>query len=206
MKLRDPIDEAILSMEDELLAMGYEYAAEPIPEVTGLSPDGTLRYVIQFPENRSAAGLCDEWQIDSYNRYNGRQETVYAANDTHALSNLNVLDDGSMLFVRWLREDCRLSNPLQLELLRLTPDGALRLVTERISTATSNLSTLTNINRRYTVSNNGRYVVWISGSENDNDNALEIADLHTGKSTSLIRFDVTARLADLRFLSVTWIE
>lgn len=203
----DPESDDLISLEDDLRELGYRYASPNVLDVTKITPDGKIRYTIDQPENRSATGICDEWRVERSELDEGLRETFYAIDNTHALTNINVLPDMSVLVLRWFRADCAFSNPIEAELIRVYPDGEGEVVTDKVLVNTNQVQPFT-LERRYTVSPDGRYVMWIGQDVGvEGDTTLEIFDLEAGVQKRVAQMPARATGGfDVFFSSVTWLE
>lgn len=201
----DPAEDGLLSLEDELFELGYRYASPNVLNLTVINPDGDSRFTIFQPANRSATGICDEWSIVRSNPETGDMETIYANEETHALSNLHIMPDDSVLALRWFRQDCAFSNAIEAELIRVYPDGEVEVVTDRILVNTSAVQ-INNLERRYTVSPDGRYVMWIGRDGGAaGDTTLELMDLEAGVQKRVAQMPALSGSRDVFFSSVTWL-
>ena len=199
---QDPVL-SIFDFEDELAELGYTFApgGTIMFGMTQQLPNGT-RLTIQFPTNPSATGICDTWTIRHSDPAAGSTEVAYTAEDTHSLSDLNTMPDGSFLVLRWYRSQCSISQNMMAELVRVYPDGSVESITDTVMADEGTLNLFNNNERHYTVSPDGRYVVWISKDVNSNT-ALEIRDLEAGIAGTLAIF--TPAFGRDILQSVTWV-
>lgn len=165
----------------------------------------TERWFLPLPEALAAnnQAVCATWDITRLNREDGTTDVVRQVQDTHRLSDLNLLPDGSALVIRWFRDDCTLSNALEAELLRISPDGDSTVVLDNILVDTNSIQNFGQ-ERRYTVSPDGQFVVWVSqeGSTLQNP-AVDMIDLATGSRLRLFTREAMDRTV---IRSVTWVE
>lgn len=203
----DPANDNLLSLEDDIRELGYRYASPTIFELTSATADGDTRYSVRPPDTPSALGICDEWRIEKTDLENGEREYVYTADSTHALTNLNVLPDDSVLVLRWFRDECAFSNPIQTQLLHLMPDGTVELITDSILASTNQVQPLA-LERFYSVSPDGRYLMWIGRDGGlEDDTTLEVLDLETGIQKRVAQMPLRATGGyNILILTVAWVE
>ncbi len=96
-----------------------------------------------------------------------------------------------------------ISNALEAELLRISTDGESSVVIENVLVDGNSVQNF-NLARRYTVSSDGRYVVWASQAGNTlQDPAIDMIDLETG---SQLRLFTQAEGENAVIHSVAWVD
>ena len=88
------------------------------------------------PENffsfQAAAPLCESW-IFARNEPVAEGETPEAlleSEGTYRITDFQVLDDGSWLYLKWTLPDCRISAMPVIVLVHQTPGGEPRIITD----------------------------------------------------------------------------
>jgi hypothetical protein len=208
-----------LLLDDNTVAENYFILSEQLSEqnLSASSPrseDGrtifdlaTNAYVsVIEPVRPSIDQVCDDWHIET-----GDPETdpttIYSVQQTHALTDLHRLPDDSTIFVRWFKSDCDFSEPLQAEVIQVTPDGTSKVIARDLYV---NVQSILNRNffrppqTRMDVSADGRYMLWISQEElTRGDVALNLTDLTTGESAMVL---ITPEADGTLFRSVIWLD
>lgn len=177
----------------------------------GLLP-GDQRVYIQWPDAVASFEMpsCDTWTIRQRPRWEDTApETLYTVEDTHFLTDLTVLPDGSLLFLRWTLANCRFTGDMRVELIRLTPGGEPTVITDRIDPGVnSNPNDMRLMGylrgHKYSVTPDGRYVFWIGGGHTAGSSALNVTSLDTGESAALIA-DLLTPSGEGSFDSVFWV-
>lgn len=193
----------IFDYEADLLTAGFTLAPDFIYfGMTQQLSDGT-RLALRFPQDQSATAVCDTWNIEHIDPEAATVTMAYSAEDTHSVSNLTLLPDDSYLLIRWYHPDCSFGEPIVGELLHVWLDGRVELVTDTIMADEIQINLFQNNERHFTVSPNGRFVVWISHDGGLNATTLEMIDLQTGARGRLMTLS-QVRLRDI-LQSVTWV-
>ena len=188
-----PLNFTLLDLENELMMLGYNVAAtNTLYDTAVIREGGETRFVIRQPLSPSRTRICETWTIENQWRFQGTSEVIYTADDTHALMDLHLLRDGSVVFVRWYKHDCNFSTPLSTELVRLWPNGETEIVATNIKIGTTQVTAVVE-RHRIAVSPDGYYVVWVT-----EDNRILLWDSISGQSTTLLSSTTT-------FGSVQWV-
>jgi hypothetical protein len=159
-----------------------------------LLPDGTRVYIdLPLSFKTSALEICGTWEIHQRPREsNEPADIIYMAADTTALTDLTVLPDGSLLFLRWAMTDCDFTGAMQVELLRLVIGEDAAVIASPVDPGlNSNPNEIRTIvmlrGRKYAVTPDGRFVFWIGGGFLvDGSSAIRVTDLETGAAVSLL--------------------
>lgn len=149
-------------------------------------------------------GACRDWQIvraemvpagaRTFDAYEFEPtEILHVEHEVYRVDHVTRLADGSLLYLRWMVPDCRLSNPPVTELVRLIPgDGTAPSQTTVIADnvfpgLTLGLSTngWDQPPPMYAVAPDERHVAWVSGDLETGTTALTVTDLATGAHTVL---------------------
>ncbi len=130
--------------------------------------------------------LCELWEV----RKAGVPESplIYSIEDATLLSHLQALPDGSLLMLHWWLEDCNISE-LHNEILHVSADGQSAVSLTEIDPGTEvNLSFLAGSSgQKYDVTPDGRYVLWLGGGLQAGYSAVNITDLQTNATATLMR-------------------
>lgn len=191
---------------EQLAAQDLQLAVSSNVEYRFIIDPDHQRYIgIRSPDNPSSTGICDLWSVvRAGNEDEG--EILYEVENTHALTNIHQLPDGSIVVMRWFKEDCVVSEPLQAEVIHIESDGTTSVVAQDIYVNVQNLGNnfFRPIAQRMDVSADGRYMIWVSQEElTRGDVAINLTDLATGNSAELL---VTPEADGVLFRSVTWID
>jgi hypothetical protein len=207
----DVMSADFVNLEPDAAALGYTYADtyRDFYRAARL-PDGSRAY-IQWPDWVKAPQdlvMCSHWEIRQQPT-TGEMQPIYTSDDTTALSDLTVLPDGSLLFLRWALDGCNFTGNLVISLMRMVPGEEPTVITDQIDgglNGTPNeLRTLSFVHgRKYSVTDDGRYVFWIGGGLLAGQSAIHVTNLETGESTMLMQVD-RASLAD-GFEDVHWVS
>lgn len=158
-------------------------------------------YIQQPPAMWSLTpAACDTWSTIK----DGTAQ--YQVNDMAYLSHLSALpDDQGLLFLAWRYPQCSAGSQMQLWLLWQQANGSLRLISDTIlPESTRDLGLLiTQQSQRYTLTPDGRYVIYVAGSAWSKHASLEMTDLHTGQHAILMQ--VAAPSPVNLFTNVVWI-
>jgi hypothetical protein len=209
--IRDVMSADFVNLEPDAAALGYTYADtyRDFYRAARL-PDGSRAY-IQWPEWVKAPQdlvMCSHWEIRQQPT-TGEMQPIYTSDDTTALSDLTVMPDGSLLFLRWALDGCNFTGNLVISLMRMVPGEEPTVITDQIDggiNGTPNeLRTLSFVHgRKYSVTEDGRYVFWIGGGLLTGQSAIHVTNLETGESTMLMQVDRTS-LGD-GFEDVHWVS
>lgn len=194
----------VATFEAELAALGY-LISDAYLHFDRQDENNEDRWFIALPDELATNNqvLCETWNVFRFNREDGSDEIIIGVEVTHRLSDINLLPDGSALLLRWYREGCAISSALQAELLRISPDGNSTVVVDNVLVDSNSVQNF-NLDRRYTVSSNGRYVIWASQAGNTlQDPAIDMIDLETG---SQLRLFTQAEGENAVIHSVTWVD
>lgn len=135
----------------------------------------------------SGIAICGPWEVTRIGMTAAEGEAIYTVEDTTLLSNLRLLPDGSVLVLRWWFEECDI-NRLHNDLVRIAPTGESLVVLTDIDPGTEvNLTFLANSNgQKFDLSPDGRYVFWLGGGLQAGYSALNVTDLTTNTTTTLM--------------------
>ncbi len=153
--------------------------------------------------------LCGMWEVHKA----GVPESllIYSIEDATLLSHLRVLPDGSLLMLHWWLEDCNITN-LHNEILHVSADGQSAVSLTEIDPGTEvNLSFLAGSSgQKYDVTPDGRYVLWLGGGLSAGFSAVNITDLQTDATATLMRQNQSGSadsfLENQIFSNVFWIN
>jgi hypothetical protein len=178
-------------------AYTLDFDGPPLFNLSGPPPDA-----LGVPE------FCGTWEVQQQEVQLGAEPvTLYSVGDTVFLSNLNVLDDGTVLFLRWYFEDCDHMR-FRAALMRIKPGDEPEVLAHDVDVgASSNLGYFfADTGNRMAVSSEGRYVVWIGGGIETGETTLNLIDLETGEPALLARdTDYSSGFyTDTGFSSVMW--
>ncbi len=152
---------------------------------------------------------CGNWEMAMY-APNGEQTSLfYEVTDTAYISDINYVD-GYFYYQRWYFNGCELANSaLQVALERQTIDGEVELITDQLYPGEDINLTFMRVNNgtKYSISPDGRYVLWIEGSYDERLTGLRLTDLETGETAELMTWqsdNPNAFLSFEAFTSVFW--
>lgn len=179
--------QSIVLFRDELASLDYELSQswnyiEPIDALD----DGTL-VSVGFPEFFTEGEFCSTWYIDRHSPTVNDQELIVDIDNTQALDTVQVLNDGSILFLRWYNLDCDINQTLAAELIQVLPDGTQVKLTDNITYPVTLIDPYEINQSLYTISPNQRYVAWIETTE-ATSNDIVIWDLMNATVTEVINF------------------
>lgn len=202
------------NLESEFIAQGVQLA-DTFTELdrTLLREDG-IRVLIPYPEEMQRRGvhLCETWEIvERAPDESTAQVTLTSLEDTTYLSDLRLLPDGSLLFLRWWIEGCDMMGDMKLDLMRL-PAGAdtPETLAEGLDPGSQgNFNAINELSlvrgRKLAVSPDGRYVAWVSGGWQSGTSAIQIADLETGVQATVLQMRVAPQDAEGSIESLFWV-
>ncbi|MCQ3932021.1 MAG: hypothetical protein DPW16_16345 [Chloroflexi bacterium] len=175
----------ILAIIDTLQTQGLDLSDTFFTNGSVRSGDDILLTQLASPAPGGVA-LCGLWEISKV----GIPEStlVYSIEDATLLSHLRVLPDGSLLMLHWWLEDCNI-NELHNEILHVSTDGQSSVSVAEIDPGTEvNLSFLAGSSgQKYDVTPDGRYVLWIGGGLRAGYSAVNVTDLQTDTTATLMR-------------------
>lgn len=210
-----PLDDNLdlLAVEPALMEAGYELASTPtIYQRTVLLPDGSRVY-LDWPSGavfNNSREMCYDWEIHQRSRTEeGRPEVLATIEAATAVSDLTRLPDGTLLFLRWTLTDCQFVGAMQLDLMRLRPGETPEVLIAGLDAGASGnpneIRELAAIHgRKYAVSPDGQYVLWLGGGYTTGTTTLNITELATGRTTPLLT-DTLAQIGE-GFESVIWLS
>lgn len=185
-----------LALEDDLAALGYRLADNFHDyHRTDLLPDGA-RVFIEQPANAGMRAMpyCQRWRVLMRPRdaASGTEpEAIYSDPETTFITDLTALPDGSVLFLRWVLEGCEFMGEMRVELIQVVPGEAPVVLTGAINPGLNgNANDVTRLlyesRRKYDVSPDGRYVIWIGGGLQAGSSSLNVIDLDTGDTAPVL--------------------
>ncbi len=136
-----------------------------------------------------APQLCVDWEIQRQEIALGVDpETVYVARDTLFISNLSVLDDGTLIFLRWYFPECGQRNHVA-NVMRITPDGTAEVLADAVDPSTSQNYGFFfgDVGAHLSVSTDGQFAVWIGGGLDAGETTLNLINLETNETTIIAR-------------------
>lgn len=179
------------------------------PIIIGVQSEDTLEYSSRpHPENTNR--YCGTWDIY-------QQPTILAANevpettllhqveDVGAVTDVQVLGDGSLIFIQWTFPKCEFLQTPQGELVHWQTDGTVVVLADDLARTSDRNQILDAANyrfRRYAIAPDSQAVAWISTSENGRDTELHIMDLVTLERVTVD--SVTNQ--DEGFATVYWLQ
>ncbi len=192
-----------LDLADELAALGFVYEPSTLNDFHRAAPlgDGSWAYIAWSDAVRNqTAPVCETWQI----RQTTTPDALYTSNSTTFLSDLTVLPDGSLLFLKW--DGCRETRDMVVELLRLVPGHVPVEITGDIDPgAMDDANAISGSHaRKYAVTPDGRYVFWIGWGDVEGVSLLNVTDLDEGITAPLLA-DLVLPEGGGRFAGVYWI-
>lgn len=165
---------------------------------TDVLPDGTRAYIVR-PDNAGyrAMPYCQPWSVATRAAPDADAETIYSDDETTFLTDLAALPDGSVLFLRWALAGCEFMGEMQVELVHVVPGETPTVLTGEINPGQNgNANDVTRLiyesGRKYDVSPDGRYVIWIGGGLQAGMSSLNVIDLETGDAGPLLAQPVAA--------------
>lgn len=173
--------EAFLHNQGLKLANGFDQF-----DRTAIALDGQSRYVIDWFDAvwNGDVIICESWKITEYNLEGSPLNTVYEVDDSHFLTDLTLLENGDLLFLKWNINDCEFGNRMQVSLLKVKPSGVVNTITQDIYAGANRAVR----EHRYTVSNDGRFVFWIGNGETT-ETVINVTDLDTDITTTILAID-----------------
>ncbi len=191
-----------LALEADLAALGYRLADDFHDyHRTDLLPDGT-RVLIEQPANAGSRGMpyCQRWAVLARPRAGGpavEPETIYSDDQTTFITDLTALPDGAVLFLRWVLEGCEFLGEMRVELIQVMPGESPVVLTGEINpglnaNANDVARLLYESRRKYDVSPDGRYVIWIGGGLQVGSSSLNVIDRATGDGGQVLAQAVSA--------------
>lgn len=165
------------------LGVDVQGAFAPDPE----NPAPVINLVGPPPSAQGTPEICGTWQVvREIPTTDAQPEELLSLRDTVFLTNNLMLDDGSIVFVRWYFEDCN-NTKMRASLLKLTPDGETETIIEGIDPGTSpNLGFFfADTGPRIAYSSDGHYAIWIGGGFDQGESSINITDLTTGVTSQL---------------------
>ncbi|MBN1679545.1 MAG: hypothetical protein JW966_04585, partial [Anaerolineae bacterium] len=172
-------------------AMIYDIAAElgetlvePIP--------GSAALQVQFPDemNDGMNPACARWQITrgSFLVPVEEQELVYNAPDVYGLSEVRDMPDGSIVFIQWEVDECRIVNRPVGTLMRLVPGEAPGHLLDGVFGGYKigrEWEYFFGPQARVALSPDGRTAAWLGGTSDDGTSSLNLTDLDGGAQVTL---------------------
>lgn len=142
---------------------------------------------------------CDFWQL----LRDG--EPAYTAANVGYLSDITAVSDGTILFVEWALPGCSLGSYPRVSLKQLKPGEAVRILSEDVlSVANRDLATLPYFHTyKFTLTPDGRYVIWATGNVWTERTTIQIADLLTGQQATLLQSGALSESS--LFQNVLWV-
>lgn len=191
-----------LAVNDLELVRTHDQIGQTVVDTTS----NTYVTIVQ-PEAMSSTTVCEDWIVQR----GGREiatSTLFDVEDTHALTDLHQLPDGSIIFLRWFKDECDFSEALQAEIIRVFEDGTSEVVARDLYVNVQNMFFSNNnfrvVEPRMDISADGQYLLWISQAEpTRGDVALNLKDLTSGESAVLL---VTPEADGTLFRTVQWID
>jgi hypothetical protein len=207
--LDDSASPDFLPLAGTLAARGLTYDSAAFHDFHRAAPlpDGSWGYIEWSGAVKNMqAPPCATWKI----KRTGSESPpgiLYTAEATSFLSDLTALPDGSLLFLKWTLDGCRLDGPMAVELLHLVPGQEPVLITGEIDPGEQ-----TDLNRigywqarKYTVTPDGRYVFWIGKGDVEGVSLVNVTDLQEDITAPLLA-DVVLPEGTGRFADVFWVS
>jgi hypothetical protein len=159
-----------------------------------LANAGEAGVFVNPPENfftfTSTASTCDNWTFVSAAPVpdGGEPEVLYEAQQTYKVTDFQILNDGSWLFLEAKLPNCRISEVPVVSLVRKAPDGEPQVVTDNI------FSEVDLSRRRLNLGNTGvislsddqQRVLWTGGTAEGGESTINLTDLATGDTQTLL--------------------
>jgi hypothetical protein len=197
-------DRALL--DTALADLGVEVVQRP---VTASSPSVHLLPPDDFSPSNPAA--CAVWQVaEVEGDENLITDVLYQGENVYQLSDLQVLPDGSLLFLQWTLADCRVGGTPSVTLLHLVPGQPPQTVIEDVFPGVGLAAVIQGESGRYAVSPDGHYVACVNGNAEAGISTLRLVDLQTGQSSLLADAHNSGLLSDFidtqLFSAVYWVQ
>jgi hypothetical protein len=168
--------EAVLSEQDLRFAAGFDQY-----DRRALAPGRQSHYVIDWSQAvwNDDVIVCEPWKITEYAHGSDTSSVAYAAEDIHFLTDLNILENGDLLFLQWEIEDCTFGHDMTVSLMRVDPTGAVNAITDEIYAGTNQAVR----SHRYTTGEG--FAFWI-GQRPTGDTIINATELATGNTAPLL--------------------
>lgn len=196
--LATPPEMDFMNLEAGLQDQGAVYADTYTQKERSALLDNGARAVVLMPAavQRGQPRICDTWEIVQRARDGATTDTLLVhMDDTAYLTDLAVLPDGTLLFLRWHIPGCDITADMSLDLMQLAPGAEPEVLATGLDPgAQGGFNVLQSLNvargHKYDVSADGRYVIWVSGGRTAEFSTLHILDLDTGDSAALMSLPV----------------
>jgi hypothetical protein len=201
--INDLIDFDQLIMADDLSLVNFDGFGRTA------SPSPTERVYIEWTRAvwELNIPICSTYQIARYNPSAfelGQVEVIYENNVTY-LDQIQIVGDGTLVFLEWEFENCSVSNDLVTNLVRLDPEqGTHEVITSDVVPSTSSFSSAPLLaSPVLTVDTENGILYWLAGGLSDTNVALTSYDVDSGDMTTLIT-DISSS-PGTRFVSLFWL-
>lgn len=139
---------------------------------------------------------------------------LYQVNDVTLISDLTLLEDNSVLLLRWTALSCSELDPtdFHITLLRIYPEASPKVVAEHVGITWQPDNWFTYYDNYgyarghfYDVSTDGNYVVWLDNDAEAGIASITITELNTLKRASILEISSTSDFEVHQYKSVFWI-
>ena len=193
-------------LDTALADLGVEVVQRP-----ATTSDSSVHLLPPEDYSETNPAACAVWQVvEQVGDENPVTDVLYQGDTLYRLSDLQVLPDGSLLFLQWTLEDCRVGGTPSVTVLHLIPGQSPEIVVEGVFPGVGLAAVIQGESGRYAVSPDGRYVAWVNGNAEASVSSLRLVDLRTGQLSLLAAANNTGQLSDFidtqLFSAVYWVQ
>ena len=202
-------------LEDAGYGVVSNYATASLNGASMLLPDETTYLNVQAltPNNATTNSpvFCGQFELSEILLGSSETNTLYEVNNTVTITDIQLHESG-YFFQRWFLSNCEYGlDNLNIALEYVASDETAQVITSTLYPGTGVNPSFIRINNgfKYTVSPDGRYVIWIDGSFASITTTLKITDLETNETADLMTWTSSSAnnfvIFDA-FTSVLWVE
>ena len=176
-----------------------------------LMPDGDTQIWVEGTQFTNNIEVCYSWALQSAALSDSSEpREIYRAEDTLGLTDFTQTADGGLIFQRWYLDECH-SQPeaLRGEIVNITPDGQSEIITDEIYPGISTAFLRASTGKKYTLSPDGRYMIWVGGSLESTASGIYLTDLASKQTAELMTWkasDVNRFLIWEAYNAVFWVK